>query len=146
MRKRLTKRSYVLVGLLFLFLGVALCVAVSAASTAPPTVWLLSLLRSSSPCGRQSCADIATSQIPIGTERHEALQKVPGGAWYHGECNEGNSRVSDVFLYGARNPDEVNVVVIHFKPEDGKYVVEAVGAMENYKIFSFGCLSPQVFE
>lgn len=72
---------------------------------------------------------IAKSRVQIGDDRGQALG-VLSDAWFQSECNYPDGAVDDLFMYGARDPETVAVVVLTSELSEGKLLVTFVGSLD----------------
>lgn len=90
--------------------------------------------------------EMARSRVRIGDERDEAVQAL-SDAWYHADCRYSDGSGEDLFFYGPRNRDEVNVVLIHSKVVDRKAIVDFIGGVENYMLHLYEhCVPLHIFD
>lgn len=98
------------------------------------------------PCGRELCITLAQSRIKLGDERTIAIEKLPE-AWFHRYCSSGANNAIDIFFFGSRRQQHVEVVVITYEIQDGKALVKYLGSLENYMLVAYSdCIPPGTFE
>ncbi|CAG1007432.1 hypothetical protein ANAEL_03535 [Anaerolineales bacterium] len=81
--------------------------------------------------------DRQLQEVKVGSPRDEAV-KVMDRAWHHGKCEWQSGTVSDVFLYGPKNVQEVQVAVITSKPLTGTLIVVSATRAENDSLRQYG--------
>lgn len=86
----------------------------------------------------------ARTRIKIGDSRQTALTAFTD-AWYHGDCTFSDGSGYDLFLYGAKDVETVQVVVIRSSIEQGTAKVTYIGSDENYRLFLYKRCLPKSF-
>ena len=81
--------------------------------------------------------DRQLQEVKVGSPRDEAV-KVMDRAWLHGKCEWQSGTVSDAFLYGPKNVQEVQVAVITSKPLTGTSIVVSATRAENDSLRQYG--------
>lgn len=87
------------------------------------------------------------SRIEVGDERQEAINKL-SDAWLHAECPFDNGAIEDIFFYGPRERDSVDLIMISIlsEPKESIYRVTRTGTYESYFLdapdFGQGCQPP----
>lgn len=89
--------------------------------------------------------DRAMEEIPIGTQRSEAIRLLDD-AKCHLECWRPSGAVEDLFFYETCNPDSGTVVIVGSEPISGTMQVYQIGTFEDYALHVWydWCLEEQL--
>ncbi len=89
------------------------------------------------------------SRVQEGASRQQVLEKL-SDAWFHARCPFSDGAVEDIFFYGPRNRESVNLIMIGVlsEPKGDDLIVTEAGTYESYFLdapdFGEHCLpSPQ---
>lgn len=91
--------------------------------------------------------ETARSRVSIGESREDMLI-VLSDAWFHSECKLTESDIiEDLFFYGPREVDEVQVIIIRSTNENsGPSIVNFIGTVENYMLHLYDYCTPSPME
>ncbi len=82
----------------------------------------------------EDAVTLAKSRIGIGDSRTDAVISL-SDAWFHSECTYGETGFTkDLFFYGSHDLDEVQIVIISSRNEQGITKVTSIGSIENYML------------
>jgi hypothetical protein len=84
--------------------------------------------------------NLAYVAIAIDMSRSEVLTKLNGFAWRRYTCQT-NTWIQDVFLFGSRDLDESEMLIVNYDVLEEDTVVNRLGSFENYMLGSVtsGC-------
>jgi len=86
------------------------------------------------------------SRIPPGTERSKVTESL-SDAWYHADCTSEDGLGYDLFLYGSRTREAVEVITVRYELVDNEMKVEHVGLLEEYLLANWDhCIPSGIFE
>jgi len=73
------------------------------------------------------------SRVQEGDDRQQAIEKL-SDAWYHTECPFSDGAVEDIFFYGPRDRESVNLIMIGIlsEPQGDTLKVTRTGTYESY--------------
>lgn len=84
--------------------------------------------------GPETAVEKAKARVSVGDSRDSALSSL-SDAWFHSECHlTVTSPIEDLFFYGPKNPDGVQVVFVQSQEDNGVFIVTFVGMIENYML------------
>ncbi len=112
-------------------------------------ILFLMLIYACSPLVVSNPVEEAQSRIQIGDSRDDAVQAL-SDAWFHAECTYPTiTGMDDLFLYGPKDPDRVEIVIVSSDVVSGNLEVVSIGGFESYMLSQYNHCIPsplQVFE
>lgn len=86
--------------------------------------------------------DMVQSRVQIGDSRKSAIQRF-SDAWFHAECQHPHTTtIDDLFFYGSRSPDKVEIVLMVSEQTDRGTTVQFLGSVENYMLHLYDYCTP----
>jgi len=84
----------------------------------------------------------ARAKLALGAGRQEALETF-SDAWFHADCTWANGDGDDLFFYGQKSRDNVQILLVR----SDKSKVTFIGMEENYRLEIYKhCVPNDVFE
>ncbi len=89
-----------------------------------------------------SAITLAKSRVHSGDSRESALLAL-SDAWFHAECmTVYTDSIEDLFFYGSKNPDKVQVIIITSQKNGEGATVSSVNTIENYMLHLYDHCTP----
>ncbi|GEM_PF-4293751 len=86
-------------------------------------------------------------KVHQGDSRQDVLVKLDD-AWAHSSCKgDGDLITTDLFFYGPKKRKSATIIIVTYRVEKSKKIVDFVGGEENYRIHLYeGKCYPEIYE